>query len=131
MNAEAWDNDPILEPGAALDRLAAWKDRIDRLATDTRSMSVQLDRLRVTATDDSGTVEVTVDAQGALVDLRLGRGIQQLEPERVAEAIMTTIREAKGRIAGRAQAIVAETIGTESPAARAIAAQIGERLSTP
>jgi DNA-binding protein YbaB len=94
-------------------------------------MSVQLDRLRVTATDDSGTVEVTVDAQGALVDLRLSRGIQQLEPERVAEAIMTTIRAAKGRIAGRAQEIVAETIGTESPAARAIAAQIGERLSTP
>ncbi|MGW4945114.1 YbaB/EbfC family nucleoid-associated protein [Actinoplanes sp. NPDC004185] len=131
MNTEAGDNDPLLEPGAALDRLAARKDRIDRLATGTRAMSVQLDRLRVSATDDTGTVEVTVDAQGALVDLRLSRGIQKLEPERVAEAIMTTIREAEGRIAGRAQETVAETIGTESPAARAIAAQIGERLSTP
>ncbi|GIM73439.1 hypothetical protein Aau02nite_56040 [Amorphoplanes auranticolor] len=124
-----WDGDPILEPGAALDRLAAWKDRIDRMAVDTRAMSDQLGQLRVTATDGSGMVEVAVDAQGALMDLRLGRRIHQLEPERVAEAIMTTIQEARRRTAGRAREIVAETIGTQSPAAQAIATQVGERLT--
>jgi DNA-binding protein YbaB len=129
MSAGVWDDDPILEPGAALDRLAAWKDRIDRMAIDTREMSDQLGKLRVTAADESGMVEVTVDAQGALVDLRLGRRIQQLEPERVADAIMTTIQEARRRTAGQAREIVAETIGTQTPAARAIATQVSERLT--
>jgi DNA-binding protein YbaB len=120
-------DDPLLEPGAALDRLAAWKGRIDQLAADTGVMSKHLAQLRVTAADETRTVEVTVDAQGALVDLWLGRRIQQLEPERVAQAIMATIAEARRQSAARAQDIIAETIGTESPAARAIAAQVGER----
>ena len=57
----AVDDDPILEPGAALDRLAAWKG------------------------------------------------------------------EARRQLAVRAKEIVTETLGTESPAARAIAARVGER----
>jgi DNA-binding protein YbaB len=125
------DDDPLLEPGTALDRLAAWKGRIDQLATDTRAMSDRLGELRVTAADETGMVEVTVDAQGALVDLRLGGRIQQAGPERVAQAIMSTVRDARRQLAGRAKEIIAETLGTESPAARAIAAQVAERLNGP
>jgi DNA-binding protein YbaB len=130
MRNSTGDDDPLLEPGAALDRLAAWKGRIDQLATDTRAMSDRLGELRVTAADDTGMVEVTVDAQGALVDIRLGGRIQRVEPERVAQAIMGTVRDAQRQLAGRARDIIAETLGTESPAARAIAARVGERLSS-
>ncbi|MFI7599944.1 YbaB/EbfC family nucleoid-associated protein [Actinoplanes sp. NPDC049681] len=122
------DPDPLLQPGEALDRLAAWKGRIDRLAADTKAMSDRLGELRTTAADDNRMVEVTVDAQGALVDLRLGPRIRQVDPEVVARTIMTTIQQARRRAADRAQEIIAETVGTESPAARAIAAQVGERL---
>ena len=121
-------DDPILEPGAALARLAAWKDGIDRLAADTGEMSDRLAELRATAADETGMAEVTVDARGALVDLRLDRRIQQVEPERVTQAIMSAIREAKRQLATRAQEIITATLGTDSPAARAIAAQVGERL---
>ncbi|MEV4642157.1 YbaB/EbfC family nucleoid-associated protein [Actinoplanes sp. NPDC049548] len=119
---------PLLEPGEAVERMAAWKDRIDRLATDTKAMSDRLGELRVTAADDNRMVEVTVDAQGALVDIHLGRRIQQVEPDVVARTIMATIRAARLRTADRAQEIIAETVGTDSPAARAIAAQVGDRL---
>jgi len=119
------NEDPILEPGAALDRLAAWKGRIDQLATDTGTMSDQLAELRVTVADETRLVEVTVDAQGALVDVRFSRRIQQVEPGRVAQVLMDTLTEARRRIAVRAQEIIAATLGTESPAARAIAAQVG------
>lgn len=121
------DDDPILEPGAALDRLAAWKGRIDQLATDTRTMSEHLVDLRVTVADETRMVEVTVDAQGALVDVWFGRRIQQVEPDRVAQVLMGTVREARRQLAVRTQEIIAETLGTESPAARAIAAQVAER----
>jgi DNA-binding protein YbaB len=131
MGTGIGDGGPLLEPGQALDRLAAWKGQIDKLATDTQAMSDRLTRLRVTASDDSRMVEVTVDAQGALVDLRLGRRIQQVEPETVARTIMRTIQAARRRTADQAQEIIADTVGTESPAARAIAAQVGERLREP
>jgi DNA-binding protein YbaB len=121
-------SDPILEPGAALDRLAAWKGRIDQLAADTRAMSDQLRDLRVTVIDEQRMVEVGVDAQGVLTGLRLSRRIQQVDPDTVAEVIMGTVREARRRIADRAQEIIGETLGAESPAARAIAAQVGQRL---
>jgi DNA-binding protein YbaB len=121
-------SDPILEPGAALDRLAAWKGRIDQLAAGTRAMSDQLRDLRVTVVDEHRMVEVGVDAQGVLTDLRLSRRIQQVDPDTVAEVIMGTVREARRRIADRAQEIIGETLGAESPAARAIAAQVGQRL---
>jgi len=120
--------DPILEPGAALDRLAAWKGRIDQLAADTRTMSDQLRGLRVTVIDEHRMVEVGVDAQGVLTGLRLSRRIQQVDPDTVAEAIMSAVREARRRVADRAQEIIGETLGAESPAARAIAAQVGQRL---
>jgi DNA-binding protein YbaB len=131
MRAGSGDDDPILEPGAALDRLAAWQGRIDQLAADTGAMSEQLAGLRITVADETRMVEVTVDAQGALVDLRLGRRIQQAEPGRVAEVIMGTVEEAKRQLAARAQEIIAATIGTASPAAQAIAARVGARLGHP
>jgi DNA-binding protein YbaB len=119
------DDNTILEPGAALDRLAAWKGRIDRLATDTAAMSDRLAELRVTAADETRLVEVTIDAQGALVGVVFGRRIQQVEPDRVAQVLMSTIAEARRQLAARAQEILADTIGTDSPAARAIAARVG------
>jgi hypothetical protein len=73
-------------------------------------------------------VEVTVDAQGVLLDLKLGRRIHHIDPETVARTIMNTVREARRRVADQAQEIIAETVGTESTAARAIAAQVGSRL---
>jgi DNA-binding protein YbaB len=128
MDGGLGENDALLEPGQALDRLAAWQGRIDRLATDTRAMSSQLKELRVSAEDEHRMVEVTVDAQGALLDLRLGRRIQQIEPGMVEGAIMGTIADARCKVAARAQQIITDTVGTDSPAARAIAAQVGERL---
>ena len=131
MSDGSREDDLLLEPGAALDRLAAWQDRIGQAAADTRAMSEQLGRLRVTAADEHRMVEVTIDSQGALTGLRLGRRIQQTEPDQVARAILTTIDEARRRAAGQAREIIAGTVGTDSPAARAIAAQVTERLGGP
>jgi hypothetical protein len=82
----------------------------------------------VTASDEHGMVEVTVDAQGVLVHLGLGPRVQQVEPDAVAEAIMTTLRKARRQLALRAEEIVTRTTGEDSPAVRALAAQVGQRL---
>lgn len=118
----------VLDPDSANEWLSAWKGRIDKLAADTRTMSDRLQELRVTATDRNGLAEVTVDSTGALVDLRLTERIQRVAPEVVSRAVMETIRVAREQIADRSQEIIAETVGTESAAARAIAARVGQQL---
>jgi DNA-binding protein YbaB len=118
----------LLDPDGARDRLAAWKGRIDQLAADTKAMSDRLQELRVTVADGNGLAEVTVDSAGALVDLRLGQRIQRVAPDVAARTIMETIREARRQLADRSQEIIAETVGTESAAARAIAARVGQQL---
>src|SRR5262245_49639836 len=121
----------ILDPGAARERLLAWKGRIDKLATDTKAMSDQLQDVRVTAADPGGLAEVTVDSTGALLDLKLTERIQRTDPAVVAQAIMGTLRDAKNKVADRSQEIIAETMGTESAAARAIADSVDRQLRVP
>src|SRR4051794_33797374 len=62
-------DDRVLSPEDARERLAAWKGRIDRLATDTKAMSDRFQRLQVTRKDANGMTEVTVDSSGSLVAL--------------------------------------------------------------
>jgi DNA-binding protein YbaB len=121
--------DPILDPDAARGRLAAGKGRIDKLAADTQAMSERLRDLRVTMSDRNGLAEVTVDSTGALVGLRLTERIGRVAPEVVAQAIMATIGEARNRMADQSQEAIAETVGTESTAARAIADSVVRQLS--
>jgi len=118
----------ILDPEGAMERLAAWKGRIDKLAADTKTMSDRLRRLQVTAVDSNRMVEVTLDASGTLVDIQLGDRIQRVAPHVVARTIMDTVRQARARLADNSQEIIQDTLGTESAAAREIAARVDERL---
>jgi DNA-binding protein YbaB len=117
-----------LNPDEARDRVAAWRGRIEKLAADTKEMSDRFQQLEVTAGDPRGMAEVTVDNTGALTGLRLTREIERVSPEEVASTIMRTIRTAKAEIADRSQEIIEETVGTESPAARAIAGRVADQL---
>ncbi|HEV2782708.1 MAG TPA: YbaB/EbfC family nucleoid-associated protein [Actinophytocola sp.] len=118
----------ILDPDGARERLLAWKGRIDKLAADTQEMSDRLQSVRVSASDPTGLAEVTVDSTGGLVDLRLTDRIHRVAPDVVARTIMATIGEARSKVADRSQEIIAETVGTESPAAREIAERVGRQL---
>ncbi|GGM37139.1 YbaB/EbfC family nucleoid-associated protein [Dactylosporangium sucinum] len=118
----------LLDPGGAMERLAAWKGRIDKLATDTKVMSERLQELRVTAMDANGMAEVTLDSSGVLVGLRLGRQIQRVSPDIVAATIMATVQAARAQLADRSQEIITSTLGEESAAARDLAARVGNQL---
>ncbi|MCO1594469.1 YbaB/EbfC family nucleoid-associated protein [Micromonospora sp. RHAY321] len=131
MNGGVPDGGGVLDPDGAMERLSAWKGRIGKLAADTKAMSDRYQQLRVTAADGNRLVEVTIDSVGALVDLRLSRQIQRVEPDVVARTIMNTIREAREQLADRSQEIIAETVGTESVAAREIAERVGQQLRGP
>jgi DNA-binding protein YbaB len=121
-------DDRVLTPDDARQRLDAWKGKIDKLATDTKAMSDQFQQLQVTKKDPNGLAEVTVDSTGSLIGLRLTREIERSSPDVVATTIMTTIRAAKADLAARTQEIIAETVGADSAAGRAIAERVGQQL---
>ncbi|MEV6237546.1 YbaB/EbfC family nucleoid-associated protein [Lentzea sp. NPDC051838] len=118
----------ILDPDGAREHLAAWKGRIDKLAADTQAMSERLQAVRVTANDATGLAEVTVDSTGALVDLKLTDRIQRVAPSVVAQTILATLGDARTKLADRSQEIIADTVGAESAAGRAIAESVGRHL---
>ena len=118
----------ILDPDAARERVAAWKGRVDKLATDTQAMSDRLQQIRVTTSDPGGLAEVTVDSTGALVGLRLTDRIQRTAPDAVAQAVMSLLQQARGQVARQSQEVIAETMGPESAAGQAIAEQVGRHL---
>ncbi|GAB3462044.1 YbaB/EbfC family nucleoid-associated protein [Actinophytocola sediminis] len=118
----------ILDPAAARARLAAWQGRVDQLAADTRTMSDRLQDLRVSATDPRGLAEVTIDSTGTMVDLRLTERIQHTAPAVVAQTIMATLGDARGRLADRSREIIVDTVGTGSPAAQVIAKSVDRQL---
>ncbi|MFS8097057.1 YbaB/EbfC family nucleoid-associated protein [Lentzea alba] len=118
----------ILDPDGARERLAAWKGRIDKLAADTKSMSEQLQGLRVKAGDPEGMAEVTIDSTGTMVDLKLTDRIGKATPETVAATIMATLNTARRQLAERSKEIVADTVGTESAAAKAIVDSVSRNL---
>jgi DNA-binding protein YbaB len=121
-------NGDILDPDGARERVAAWKGRIDKLAADTQAMSDRLQQVRVTKSDPAGLAEVTVDSTGALVGLRLTERIQRTAPDTVAQAVMSLLQQARGQVASQSQEVIAETMGPDSAAGRAIAEQVGRHL---
>ncbi|MEE6260105.1 YbaB/EbfC family nucleoid-associated protein [Plantactinospora sonchi] len=101
------------------------------MAVDTESMSARLRDARMTAADDDGLVEVTIDATGRLVDLRLSERTRQVSTDVVARTVIQTIAVAARQLGERAQQIIAETVGTDSPAGYEIAERVGQQLRMP
>jgi DNA-binding protein YbaB len=119
----------ILDPDGAQDYLRGWKDRVDRMAADAQAMSDRLGRLRASGTDDNDLASVTVDVNGALVDIRFTARIQRVAPSAVEQAVMAALRSARSVAARRARDIIAETMGPDSVAAQTIATRIERQLS--
>jgi DNA-binding protein YbaB len=118
----------ILDPDAAGAYLEDWQRRVERKAAETQTMSDRLSALRVTTTDDNGLTEVTIDANGALVDVRFTDRIQRVAPDAVARAVMSAIHDARRKAADQSRQIVTETMGEQSIAAQAIAERVEQRL---
>jgi DNA-binding protein YbaB len=118
----------ILDPDAAGAYLEDWQRRAQRKAAETQAMSDRLSALRVTTKDDNGLTEVTIDANGALVDVRFTDRIQRVAPDAVARAVMSAVHDARRKAADQSRQIVTETMGEQSIAAQAIAERVEQQL---
>jgi DNA-binding protein YbaB len=129
--SEVSDPQAFLDPDASRAYLRSWKNDVDRVAAQAAAMSEQMERLRVTARDENGLAEVTIDSGGVLVGLELTDRIRRFEPAAVARAVMTALREARVTAAGRAHDIAVETMGPGSLSARTTADRMRDALEQP
>jgi DNA-binding protein YbaB len=123
------DTPGILDPDGAQAYLRDWKSRVDRMAADTQAMSDRLGELRVRGQDDNDLVEVTIDANGVLVDIRFTERIARVAPAAVSRAVLEAMRTARALAARQAREIIVDTMGPDSVAAQAIASRIDRQLS--
>jgi DNA-binding protein YbaB len=126
--SEVSDTQAFLDPDASREYLRSWKNNVDRVATQAAAMSEQMKRLRVTAQDENGLAEVTIDSAGVLVGLELTDRIHRFEPAVVARAVMSALRDARATAADRAHDIAVETMGASSLSARTTADRMRQAL---
>jgi DNA-binding protein YbaB len=122
--------DELLDPDASQAYLRGWQERIARNAANARDAADRIAAVRATAGDGNGLTEVTVDSTGTLLDIRFTDRIHRVPPDAVARAVLAASTAARRTAAEQSRAVVTETLGPDSPAARAITAQIDARAAT-
>lgn len=125
------DAGAFLDPDASREYLRTWKEDAERKAERAKAMAAQIDQLRTHAKDGNNLAEVTVDSNGVLVDLVLTERIRSYEPQVVARAVMTALREARTKTAAKARDIAVETLGADSMSARVIGERYEQLVAPP
>jgi hypothetical protein len=116
------------ELAAARERVDGWESALTERAARSRDLSTRLARLTATATSADRTVEVTVDAAGRLVALRLDERVRAASAARTAERVLATTREAYAELLRQVTAATRAALGPDDPAATAIIGSYDRRF---
>lgn len=90
------------DPGRLGRRLADLDVKLARMARGYEELELATESSRVTETDPSGAVRVTVDSQGRLVEVVTMPPMARLPSEQVGPLVLATVQRARSRIAALA-----------------------------
>ncbi|WP_335987773.1 YbaB/EbfC family nucleoid-associated protein [Glycomyces sp. MUSA5-2] len=117
-----------LDPEDAMRRVEDWKARADAAAANALAASERLQALTATASDDNGTVTITVDADGMMTRIELSHRVQKQSAHFTEDAVMEVYRKAQAKLAEAAKEVVADSVGSGSATGRALMAGYERRL---
>jgi len=103
--------------------LAQYGQKIDQAKQNAAQAETRLGGVGGSATSPDGLITVTVNAAGALENLVIRPGAREMDPERIASAVLAASGEAQRTAAGRVVEIMTEFIG-DSPALDFVKAQM-------
>ena len=103
--------------------LAQYGQKIEQAKQNAAQAESQLGGVGGSATSPDGLITVTVNAAGALENLVLRPGVREIDPERIASAVLAAAEQAQRVAAGRVVEIMTEFVG-ESPALDFVKAQM-------
>ena len=102
-------------PADAREAVAAFAGRIAELHAQTEAANAALANARGEAVSPDGLATVTVDASGAMVDVRFGP-LAGVDPEALRAAVLTAATAARREMLTAARDGVATAVGADSPA---------------
>jgi DNA-binding protein YbaB len=114
--------------GAAEDWVRSWTASVSEKAAAAQSLSDQVARLAVSASDRENMITVTVNGSGGLIDLRLAPEAGRWAMDRLAAEILRTMRRAQASLAERVAAIAEQTVGSDSETARTVVSSFERRF---
>ena len=117
------------------DEISRRLDRADaRLARMTRSHA-ELDRVmagvRITESDPTDAVRVTVDAEGKVLDVVTTPAVTRLPAERIGPVVRDCLHRAQARIADEIAALAGQVVGENDEMAEHVVATMRERFPAP
>jgi hypothetical protein len=95
--------------------------KLERMARSYEELDRATESLRITETDSSDAVRVTVDSQGRLIELVTTHRVAQLRPEKIGPLVLACVRRAQSAIADRIAALAGKTVGEDEMAAHVVA----------
>ena len=108
-----------------------WQQRLEEQASRARALSARVAGLTARASSSGGLVEVTVSGQGLMTGLWMDDAIRRQPAADTAASVLAALRAAQAALAARVADAVAETVGIDSPAGRAVLASYGSSLRGP
>ncbi|MEU5871011.1 YbaB/EbfC family nucleoid-associated protein [Glycomyces sp. NPDC047369] len=117
-----------LDPEDAMRRIEDWKARADAAAASALAASERLQALTATASDDNGTVTITVDADGMMTKIELSHRVQKQSAHFTEAAVMEVYRKAQAQLAAAAKEVVADSVGSGSATGKALMSGYERRL---
>ncbi|GGP88003.1 YbaB/EbfC family nucleoid-associated protein [Saccharothrix coeruleofusca] len=91
-----------------------WERNAAEKAARYRAMSSEVQQVSVTGSAADGAVVVTVGANGIPTGVTMTAKVRQMEPERIAAAVMEAMRQAQSRYPERLAEIMSHTVGEDS-----------------
>lgn len=113
------------------EHIAAWRQRADDRLEGVQKLAEKMENLKVGAVNDENTVKVTVDATGALIDLKLHPKVTKETAADIAAEIMATVKKARLSVSEGAAMILERTVGTETETGKAVLGSFHKRLGKP
>ncbi|MGW5558197.1 YbaB/EbfC family nucleoid-associated protein [Micromonospora sp. NPDC003944] len=120
-----WADDAALD--AAERRLNEWETSLAERAARAKTLSATMRDLTGTARNADRTVDVTVDAAGLLIDLRLDERVRQHPAAHTAQQIMETTTAARADLLRQVREATTQSLG-DDPSAQAIIDSYRTRL---
>lgn len=117
--------------GEALERIDAWERSLTERAERAQELVRRSAHLTAAACSRDGLVEVTVDAEGRVEQIRLDERTRQQPAEITARSLLETIRAANASLLEKFQEIAAETVGADSETGRMLMANLRKKLGEP
>lgn len=98
----------------ARDRIDTWVQESQKRAEAAEEVAKQIEQMRGKAQSADGSVSVTVDAVGRLIDLSFSDRLNRVDPTRLAREVLACIGKARSRVCKDVRELAENTWGADS-----------------